>query len=250
MEDKKVDIYIATLWRQGHVLRSLKSLSEQEEFGTATIVFNNWNDSQFQWAYNLLKDDSRIKMYRHKNEKESNEKLRYVGDGNNYYIMFADDDLIYPKDYLKKMIEGCEKYNAYVSLHGMILNKGIINSYYRDRQVFRGLGTVEKDTEVDIASNCGSLFKRNFFEPDYLDEWYEHVGDIGMDDIYTNFFCRRMGIKRYVLAHNEGYLKHKIQKEEDQYIFNKYALTGHDEVQTYFINTYFWDDRYIRNTQC
>ena len=28
------------------------------------------------------------------------------------HIMLADDDLIYPPDYINKLIGGCEKYNA------------------------------------------------------------------------------------------------------------------------------------------
>lgn len=38
---------------------------------------------------------------------------------------------------------------------------------------------------------------------------------------------------------NEGYLKHKEQLPEDDYVFNKYALTGNDKMQTDFINKYF-----------
>ena len=60
-----------------------------------------------------------------------------------------------------------------------------------------------------------------------------------MDDIYVNYFAKKRGIRRVVLAHNEGYLKHKEQLPEDDYVFNKYALTGNDKMQTDFINKYF-----------
>ena len=94
---------------------------------------------------------------------------------------------------------------------------------------------VEHDVEVDIASNCGSLFKREFY--DNLDKWYDFCGTISMDDIYVNYFAKKKGVRRIVLAHQEGYLKHKQQFPEDNYVFDKHRYS--DSVQTEFINKYF-----------
>lgn len=233
--DKLVDIYTASLWRQGHVVISIKSLMIQPEFGTATISCNNYTDEQWNYVCKEL-NDSRIKLYRTNNEKGSNEKLRFIAEGANYYICLADDDLIYPPDYLKKLITGCEKYNAHVSLHGRILKKERIKTYYGEPLiVYRSLGDVDNDVFVDIASNCGSLFKRNFY--DDLHTWYVFCGNISMDDIYVNYFAKRRGIQRVVLAHQEGYLKHKEQLPEDDYVFNKHKFD--DKEQTDFINQYF-----------
>lgn len=240
METGLTDVFMASLWRQGHAVVALRSLMSQKEFGTAHLTCNNFTDEQWSYINEQLKDE-RVFIYRHNNEKGSNEKLRYLSRGKNTYVCFADDDLIYPPDYLAKLIAGVEKYHAYCSLHGAILKPGLIQSYYRDRQVFRGLKSVYGDIEVDIASNCGSVFRRDFFPADYLSEWYDHVGTVSMDDIYTNFFCRRFGIKRMVLDHQEGYLKHKVQYPEDDYVFNKHALVPNgDLIQTAFINSFFW----------
>lgn len=236
MENKLVDIYMASLWRQGHVIKSIKSLLLNSEAATITITCNNYTDEQWNFVNTEL-NNSKITLHRGNNEKGSNEKLRYVAEGNNYYICLADDDLIYPQDYLNKLIIGCEKYNAHVSLGGRILNNGNISSYYRNSFALRALGTVMKDTLVDIASNCGSLFKRNFYND--LNSWYEFCSATSMDDIYVNYFAKRNGIQRVVLAHNEGYLKHKEQFPEDDYVFNRHAITGDDNVQTEFINKYF-----------
>ena len=234
--NKLVDVYMATLWRQGHCVKSIKSLMLQPEFGTATISCNNYTDEQWNYVNKEL-NDSRIILHRTNNEKGSNEKLKFINTGNNYYICLADDDLIYPLDYLYKLTQGCEKHNAHVSLHGAIIHNGRINSYYRDRTTYRSLGTVLFDQEVDIVSNCGSLFKREFY--DDLNTWYDFAGTISMDDIYVNYFAMKKGINRVVLAHKEGYLKHKEQLPEDDYVFNRYAITGNDKVQTEFINKYF-----------
>lgn len=226
---------MASLWRQGHVIKTVRSLLLNPEIGTITISCSSkYSEEQLKYVNQELNDD-RIKIYSTDDAKGSNEKLKYISTGKNYYIALCDDDLIYPPDYLKKLIDGCEKYNAHVTLHGVILNKGIISSYYHNRQVFRGLGNVDKDYVIDIAASCMTLFKRNFY--DDLDTWYDFCGTTSMDDIYVNYFAKKKGIQRVVLAHNSDYLKHKEQLPEDDYVFNKHV--NNDRVQTEFINNYF-----------
>lgn len=232
---KLVDVYIASLWRQGHIIKTVHSLLKNKEVATITISCNNYTQEQWEYVITELKN-SKIIFHRTNNEKKSNEKLKYINEGKNYYICLADDDLIYPSDYLCRLIKGCEKYNAMVSMHGRILLKGIIDSYYTQvKKVFRNIRQVEKDVEVDIASNGGSLFKRNFY--DDLDTWYDFCGNTPMDDLYVNYFAKKKGIKRVVLAHSQGYLKHKEKHSEDRYVYDEYK--NNDKVQTEFYNKYF-----------
>jgi hypothetical protein len=243
--EKTVDVYIASLPRQLHVVETVKSVLENPETLTITIVANKYSDEQFKEVCHRLAGlnslyEVPITIYRGDNAKESNEKLRHIGKGEGKYISFVDDDLILSPQHFSLLIQKCEQYNAYVSLHGVALHPLPIKSYYRDRDVYRGLGTVLFDMEVDIASNCGSLFKRDFFPPDMLKEMYEHCENISMDDIYMAYWCKRMGVKRFVIAHREGFMKHKVQYKEDEYVFDRYALPiGADTYQTYFINQYW-----------
>ena len=82
--EKMVDVYMASLWRQGHMVISIKTLMIQPEFGTATICCNNYTDEQFEFVNKEL-NDSRIKLHRTNNEKGSNEKLRFIHVGENPY---------------------------------------------------------------------------------------------------------------------------------------------------------------------
>ena len=88
--NKLVDIYMASLWRQGHVIKTIKSLLLNPEFGTATISCNNYTDEQWGIVNKEL-NDSRIILHRTNNEKGSNEKLKFIAVGDNYYICLADD---------------------------------------------------------------------------------------------------------------------------------------------------------------
>lgn len=128
-------------------------------------------------------------------EKGSNEKLKYVGNGNGKYIALVDNDLVYPQDYFKNLIAGCERYNAHVSYHGCILYPRPLRSYYAERYVYRGLGSVPNDYEVDVASSCMTLFKREWH--DDLHTWYNRCSDVSQDDLYVSLFHKDKGIKRY-----------------------------------------------------
>jgi len=245
-EGKTVDVYIASLPRQLHILTTVESVLKNPETLTITITANKYSDAQFEELCNRLAGLNSIyqvpiRVIRGDNAKESNEKLKYIGEGYGKYINFTDDDLILPEDYFKYMIAGCEKYNAYVSLHGVVLAQRPIKSYYADRMVLRGLGAVPFDSEVDIASNCGSLFKRSFFSEEVLSKLYENAPTVSMDDIIMATACRKHNVTRYVLKHQQGYLKHKAQYAEDEYVFDKYTkqLGVTDKVQTDYINRYW-----------
>ena len=245
--EKQVDVNIASLWRDGHILTTVETVLTNKETRTITIVANKYTDKQFEYIkegllnLNLLTQKP-IYLHRGDNAKGSNEKLKYAHYGDGKYISFVDDDLLLAPNHYEYLIKGCEKYNAYVSLHGMTLHQRPVRSFYGNRDVYRGLKTVHFDMEVDIASNCGSLFKREFFGNDGLKEIYQMCGETSMDDIYMAYACKKRGIPRYVLAHPEGFLRHKEIKQTDNYVFDKYIkqLGVTDRVQTEFINKH-WD---------
>jgi len=239
-----VDVFIASLPRQLHVVETVKTVLANPETLTITIVANNYSDLEWKEVQKRLVDancEYQVPIYLHRgdNAKESNEKLRFVHKGYGKYVSYVDDDLCLAPTHFNYLIKGCEKYNAYVSLHGCVLHPRPLNHYYRDRDVYRGLKAVIFDMEVDIASNCGSLFKREFFDEKFYANLYKNAPAVGMDDILMATACRERGIPRYVLAHKEGFMKHKEILKEDNYIFDKYALTGLDKPQTDYINKYW-----------
>ena len=242
MENKVVDVFIASLPRQLHVVETVKSILANPETLTITITANNYSDLEWRELQKRLNAnvEYQVPIYLHRgdNKKEANEKLKFVNKGYGKYVSYVDDDLVLAPTHFQYLIQGCEKYNAYVSLHGAILNPLPLGSYYRDRSVYRGLKTVLFDTPVDIASNCGSLFKREFFDEKFYATVYNNAPTVGMDDLLMAVACQQRGIPRYVLAHKEGYMKHKIQYPEDDYCFNKYTkvLGVSDKVQTDYLN--------------
>ena len=234
-DDKKIDVYCASLWRDGHIIKTINSILKNKEVGTITIICNNYTDEQWS-IINKEINDKRITLHRGNNEKGSCEKFRYIGYNNNYYISFIDDDLIYPENYYEYLISGVEKYNSIVSLHGRKMKENKIDNYYNGHMIsYACLKNVIEDVEVDIIGNGVSLLKRDFFND--LDKWYDYVTHPNMDDIYISYWAKKNNIKRIVLKHKEGYLIHKELNLNDDYIYEKYK--NNCQFQTDFINKYF-----------
>lgn len=239
--DNSCDLYIASLWRGGHCSETINSLINQKELASLTVVCNNYSDEQFAWLISRC-HSTKIKLIRGANEKGSNEKLRYISDGKAQFLGFADDDLIYPKNYLENMIVGVMKYDGLVSLHGSRLTKLPIKNYYKDRLVYKCLGFVPDDTEVDVIGTGVSLIARVKLPQQEWENLYKNACATSMDDILLSMLAARYGIKRYVLQHPENYLVHKEQFEEDKYVFDEYRSKNFDcPVQTNFVNSNYFD---------
>lgn len=238
MKDK-CDIYMASLWREGHLVLTVRSLLEQPSLGSLTVVCNNYTDEQWDWVGDEL-NNSKVKLVRGSNFKGSNEKLKYAGYGFNKYLGFADDDLIYDFDYLQYMIDRADHYKAYVSLHGSILSSRPLNNYYTDRIVFRCLEDVEDDVNVDICGTGVSLIERNLLPAIQLEKLYHSMSRTSMDDLYFSSFVKDYGIKRIVLKHPKSFVSHKKQHPMDDYVFDRHAGLGKSCIeQTNFLNINF-----------
>lgn len=242
---REVDVYCTAVFRQGHVIKTMESILKNPEVKSITVSCSvNHTEEEFEYTKNGLLNinlETQIPIYLYRctiPEKGSNEKLKYIGEGNGKYIALVDNDCVYPDNYLQTLIQGVEKHQAHVSLHGVCLHDLPIKSYYRDRDVYRGLGTVMFDMPVDIAASCMTMFKREWH--DDLDQWYDKCSNVSMDDIHVSYFHKLKGIPRYVLAHKEGFVKHKPILQEDNYVFDRHArVAGADKPQTDFINKYW-----------
>jgi hypothetical protein len=232
-----VDIYMASLWRGGHVVRTAKSLLRQHELKTLTICCNNYTDEQFDYVSKELQDE-RVKLVRTNNEKGSNEKMRFMYEGTAKYIALADDDIIYPDSYLFKMIHGCNIHNGAVSLHGCVLTRLPIEKYYgsKSRKVLSWNKHQDRDMPADILGNGFILFKREWFSADELKNMYVSAPDVSMDDIILSCAIQKKRISRYVLKHGSAYASHKVSVSTDDYVYNRYK--DNDKAQVRYINTH------------
>lgn len=151
------------------------------------------------------------------------------------YLFSVDDDLIYPPDYVQKMITGIKKYNSPVTLHGKIFNTAPIKKYYSGesiKETLPCLHAVKEDKEVQIAGSGVFAYHSNMINFDIKD--FKHIN---MSDIYCSILCHKAGLKMFVLAHEKGYIK----EQKSVYVSNSIWAKQHrnDIIQTEVFNKYF-----------
>jgi len=195
-------IGIATLpEREKQLIKTVKSLINQCDF--MFIALNNYD--HFPKG---LENNKKITFIFTDNSKGDAFKFFPLNEkfGENDVLFTCDDDLIYPKDYVKYMNEKLYLYgrhNVIVSLHGRDIEKRISNYYKEKTRMYHCLWEVQKDvyckflgTGVMAATfkTYGNLGLSYFEEPNMADIWISK---------YAKEFC----IDTYVLSHKKGYIE-------------------------------------------
>ena len=235
-----VDIHMASLWRGGHVVKTIESLLQQPETATVFVTLNSYTAEQYKavkYDIKVLAEQygKKVVTRRANNEKGSNEKLSQLAKSKARYIAFADDDFIYPQDYLLHLIHGLHIHAGAVSLHGSQLTAFPIRKYYGgDRKMFSWNVAVPEDTQVDIIGSGVSLFRREWLSADELKNLYKDAPTVSMDDLILSCLFSQKGISRWVIEHPQGALQAKDKDAADCYVYDTYK--DNDAEQVAYIN--------------
>lgn len=233
---ESVDVYIASLYGNGFILNTLKSLIDEPEIKNIFLSANNYTDKEYINILNAIKSN-KLHIIRTDNDKKSFEKLKLTYKGNSKYVAFCDDDIIYPRNYFHTLISKCNKYNSPVSCHGSKFTKFPIANYYKDRRTFTFTITVNRDVKVDVIGNGVSLMKREFLTTDEWKNLYYNAPKISMDDIIISDKLRKKGYDLYVIKHSYGWLKEDPANKEKNTVYNTYKINC--DYQTKYVNDNF-----------
>jgi len=83
------------------------------------------------------------------------------------YYFTVDDDIIYPKDYIKQTIKAIEDYKTIVTYHGRKLT-GLNRNYYKNHKQYGCLLTVPEDVEVDVSGTGCTAFRTDYINVEGL----------------------------------------------------------------------------------
>lgn len=121
------------------------------------------------------------------------------------YYFTADDDILYPPDYVISMIQRIEYYGklAVVGVHGVLLPEQA-DRYFGS---FRKVHLFNKELETDaLVNNLGTgtvaFHSRLLRELDL-----SHFGSSGMADLHLSVFCKQRGIPMVALSRPKGWLQ-------------------------------------------
>jgi len=118
------------------------------------------------------------------------------------YYLTCDDDIIYPADYVQKMIQGIETHGGIVTLHGRILRyKGL--SYYRGRhKTFHCAKWVNRTQRIHVGGSGVMGWRTDQFNPVDL---YKHEHQ-KMSDLIVSLEAAKKGVPITVLEHPKNYV--------------------------------------------
>lgn len=159
------------------------------------------------------------------NEQGDANKFLKVGDVQGYFFG-CDDDILYPKDYVKTMIQKIEQHRGIVTCHGRSIIKLPIQNYYRETQQFHFALAQDRDIVVDIAGTGVCAFHTDEVAVQYSDFPYPN-----MADIWIGKFAKDNNIAITCIARARRWLKN-IRTQSS--IYNDYK--NRDEKQVEVIN--------------
>lgn len=153
------------------------------------------------------------------------------------YVLTCDDDLIYPPDYVEKMIKAVDRYNgeAIVSLHGRELKPGKISSYYAPSnrlQAFHCLHEVAADHRIINGAIGTGVMCWNADKVKIYRDWFQVAN---MADIWLSLFARKNNIPMIVATHPANWLN--VGYDGEDTIWHKHF--NNDKVQTDIWNSQF-----------
>lgn len=125
------------------------------------------------------------------------------------YYLSCDDDILYPPNYIEKIVNGIEEHKSIVTFHGRLLRAKGVN-YYRGHKVFRCLGRVTKDRVIDVAGTGVTGFRTDYFNPLHI--WSSKYKQ--MSDLVFSLEAAKQGKNITVLKHNPGLLSDISQGQE------------------------------------
>lgn len=98
----------------------------------------------------LVKQVDKIYIYDNSKNKDLTDNAKFWGaQFETGVFLTCDDDIIYPKDYVKTCLQWLEQTNI-VTYHGRIINKGA-KTYYGAHKEYAFYNTVESSLKIDIA---------------------------------------------------------------------------------------------------
>lgn len=123
----------------------------------------------------------------------------------NAYILICDDDILYPGDFARYMVDKVEEYDrkAVVTCMGKIMEPRPIMSYYnQEKECFRTFMDNPMDVPVEIPGTCAMAFHTDTVKG-LTREWFASMNS----DIWMGAWCKLNGVQMIVVEHRGDWLK-------------------------------------------
>lgn len=236
-----IHLYMATLPdRVGTLKKSLMSLAPQVD--TIQVVINNF--SRWELHYHLRSmygDPHRTKssfmgkaltVIEHDNSLQDGSRF-INADKKHGYCLVCDDDILYPPDFVERMIDvyDADPDIAFLAPMGKVLKPRPLLSYYKGwAKNYKTFEHVKELTQVDIPGCCGILWHTSRAQVNHTDM------NVPNSDVCIGVLARIRNLNCYVIPHAADWLKDLMPElpKGTMDIYNRYKKN--DSLQTEYIN--------------
>ncbi|MCQ4253828.1 glycosyltransferase [Pseudomonas stutzeri] len=164
--------------------------------------------------------------------RDNGKFLAFATQAEACYYFTADDDILYPPDYVASMLRRIEHYGrqAVVGVHGVLVPDEAQGYFSGFRKVLMFTRELERDALVSNLGTGTVAFHSSLLRG--LD--IAHFREAGMADIYLSLFCKQRNIPMVAIARPEGWLQELPSPNTSLYQEFRQA----DERQSLLIRTY------------
>ena len=246
--DKKITALITTIpSRKDVVLRVIDSIYDQVD--EIRIVFNGYKDMP-DWVFyeNLPRwphgGPKIISYLDPSNQYTDCAKWQYVPE--NGYVFSIDDDILYPHDYVSRMINKIEQYKrkAVVTVHGSFFQLPFIG-FKESKRSFHFILEHPRDTRVPMIGT-GTLA----FHTDTIKPKFEDFISPSRSDIWFSALCLENNIPMICVERQKEWLK-PLRTNNDtiwnKMIVDKEFLDQNSKLIVEHIIPYIEGDIYVSN---
>ncbi|WP_426809310.1 glycosyltransferase [Pseudomonas sp. WOUb67] len=141
----------------------------------------------------------------HPGLRDNGKFLAFSALAEDCYYFTADDDIVYPPDYVASMVRRIEDYErqAVIGVHGVLLPEQAEGYFTSFRKVHMFKKELERDALVNNLGTGTVAFHSGLLRG--LD--LTHFGTPGMADLHLSVFCKQRDIPMVALARPEDWLQ-------------------------------------------
>ncbi len=194
MIEKRTALLASVKEREEQLKIVLDAIYDQVDFIHLVL---NWYEKIPEW----LLDKPKIIPHLNTENKNAHDAIWSFVPKDGYVLIF-DDDLLYPKNYVSKMIEGIERHErrAILTCHGSNIKRPV-ESYLESRYTYGFSDPLERDIFVDIVG-CGvCAFHASTIQPTLQDFLIPFCRDI-----YFSLLAAKKKVKIVCLRRPQGWI--------------------------------------------
>lgn len=216
--------------RLPYIKKTLKSLYPQvDEIRIACNSFSSWQQRRMKWKIRGMED--KVKVFFDYPDYKCASKFKVI-EGLKGFMLTVDDDIIYPSDYVKVMMDSVKKYDkkVIIGVHGRIL-PDVVTDYYKDRtELFHFQYELKRDR---LAHTIGTGVMA--WHTDTIEFTLADFPKYNSEDIYVAIKAQSLGVPLIVISHKADWL---IDQNASVSIFNTYK--GDPEITTRYNSWTEW----------